>query len=52
MGVYNIGNARFNRERQYADGTGEAWQDRSSMTLTPRVYLSVGTQFCGAFKPC
>jgi outer membrane receptor for ferrienterochelin and colicin len=52
VGVYNIGNARFNRDRHYADGTSEAWQDRSSMTLTPRVYLSVGTRFCGAFKPC
>jgi outer membrane receptor for ferrienterochelin and colicin len=52
VGVYNIGNARFSRDRHYADASGNSWQDSSSMTLTPRVYLAVGTQFCGAFQPC
>lgn len=45
IGVYNIGNARYDRERSYPDGTGGFAQNSSVMTLTPRVYLTVGTQF-------
>jgi outer membrane receptor for ferrienterochelin and colicin len=45
IGVYNIGNARYDRERSYPDGAGGFAQNSSVMTLTPRVYLTVGTQF-------
>lgn len=51
-GVYNIGNVRFDRERYVSSAGATALEERSSMTLTPRVYLTLGTQFCDAFKPC
>jgi len=52
LGVYNIGNASFSRERNYADSAGNPVQDASNMLLTPRVYFSIGTQFCQNFNPC
>jgi outer membrane receptor for ferrienterochelin and colicin len=45
VGVFNIGNARFWRERNYVDASGSVVRNESGMTLTPRVYLTVGTQF-------
>ncbi len=45
IGLFNIGNARFLRERNYVDASGRAVRNDSSMTLTPRLYLTVGTQF-------
>ncbi len=51
-GVYNIGNASFLRQRNYADSAGNALLDSSNMRLTPRVFFSIGTQFCQNFKPC
>ncbi|MDI9334637.1 MAG: TonB-dependent receptor plug domain-containing protein [Cytophagales bacterium] len=44
LGVYNLGNAKYIRDRSYTSGT-VAYQDNSVMTLTPRVYFTVGTQF-------
>ena len=44
LGVYNVGDARFRRERVDASGPVPLLS-RSSMQLTPRVYLTVGTQF-------
>ena len=52
ISLYNIGNAPFKRQSSYADSNGQAVQDYSSMRLTPRFYVSIGTQFCDAFKPC
>ncbi len=45
VGVFNIGDAPFDRERSYAGTAGSTLQSDSRMTLTPRVYLTVGTQF-------
>lgn len=45
VGVFNIGNARFWRERNYVDNSGTVVRNESGMTLTPRVYLTIGTQF-------
>jgi len=45
IGVYNLGDAPYQRERHYTDGLGNAVDEKSSMTLTPRVYASIGTQF-------
>jgi outer membrane receptor for ferrienterochelin and colicins len=45
MGVYNIGNARYLRNRTYGDVGGAPVQSDSSMTLTPRLFLTIGTQF-------
>jgi outer membrane receptor protein involved in Fe transport len=45
LGVFNIGNAPFNRQRAYSDASGNATSDYSQLLLTPRVFLSVGTQF-------
>lgn len=44
VGVYNVGNARFRRDRVDASGAVPVLS-ASSMQLTPRVYLTVGTQF-------
>lgn len=45
VGIFNIGDAPYDRVRNYVDGTGNQVQNQSSMRLTPRVYLTVGTQF-------
>lgn len=45
IGVFNIGNARHERRRGYTDAAGAPARSSSVMTLTPRVYLTVGTQF-------
>lgn len=45
VGVFNIGDARFERTRRTVDAAGQDVETRSRMTLTPRVYLTVGTQF-------
>ncbi|MBA2676576.1 TonB-dependent receptor [Ramlibacter sp.] len=45
VGVYNIGDAPFRRERRYVDSAGGTLGIESRMTLTPRVYLAIGTQF-------
>jgi outer membrane receptor protein involved in Fe transport len=45
IGLFNISNARFWRERDYVDASGRTVRNDSSMTLTPRLYLTVGTQF-------
>jgi len=45
LGIYNIGDAAYRRQRNYVDATGVAVSNNTEMTLTPRVYLSVGTQF-------
>jgi outer membrane receptor protein involved in Fe transport len=52
LGIYNIGNANYARQRNYADGAGNPAQDTSDMRLTPRLYFTIGTQFCDNFKPC
>jgi hypothetical protein len=44
LGVFNIGNAKQVRDRAYNSG-GVAFQDNSVLTYTPRVYLTLGTQF-------
>lgn len=45
VGVFNIGDAPFDRTRRYLDASGSEVETHSRMTLTPRVYLTVGTQF-------
>lgn len=45
IGVFNIGDMRHERTRNYTDAAGGAATSSSVMTLTPRVYLTVGTQF-------
>ncbi len=52
LGVYNLGNASYNRERNYPDSVGNPAQDTSSMQYTPRLYFTIGTQFCQNFQPC
>lgn len=44
LGVYNVGDARFRRERIDASGSVPVMSN-SNMQLTPRAYLTVGTQF-------
>ena len=44
LGVFNIGDAKYVRDRNYTSG-GIAYQDHSVVNFTPRVYLTVGTQF-------
>ncbi len=44
LGVFNVGNARYVKDRAYTSG-GVAYTDNSVLTFTPRVYLTVGTQF-------
>jgi outer membrane receptor for ferrienterochelin and colicins len=45
FGVYNVGNAKFNRDRNYQNSNGVLLTENSTMKLTPRIYLAVGTQF-------
>ena len=45
IGLFNITDAPFGRERGYSGAGGQALTDRSRMLLTPRAYLTVGTQF-------
>ena len=45
VGVFNIGDAPFRRERRSVDPSGATTLSTSEMTLTPRVYLTIGTQF-------
>ena len=44
LGVYNVGDARFRRDRLDASGAMPL-ASYSSMQWTPRAYLTVGTQF-------
>jgi outer membrane receptor for ferrienterochelin and colicin len=44
LGVYNVGDAHFRRDRVDASGAVPV-VSRSSMQWTPRAYLTVGTQF-------
>jgi outer membrane receptor for ferrienterochelin and colicin len=44
LGVYNIGNAKQVRDRSYSS-SGTPYQDNSVLRFTPRVYVTVGTQF-------
>jgi hypothetical protein len=45
VGIFNIGDAPFRRERRSLEPYGATTVSVSEMTLTPRVYLTVGTQF-------
>jgi outer membrane receptor for ferrienterochelin and colicins len=46
LGIYNIGNAKYIKDRYYASASGTtAYQDSSVLSFTPRVYVTVGTQF-------
>ncbi|MEY4296107.1 MAG: hypothetical protein RLY82_1795 [Pseudomonadota bacterium] len=44
IGIFNIGDAKYVKDRNYTSG-GIAYQDNSVLNFTPRVYLTVGTQF-------
>jgi hypothetical protein len=44
LGVFNVGDAHFRRDRVDASGAVPL-VSRSSMQWTPRAYLTVGTQF-------
>ena len=44
LGVFNVGDAHFRRDRVDASGAVPLIS-RSSMQWTPRAYLTVGTQF-------
>ncbi len=52
LGIYNIGNAVYSRERNYTDAVGNPAMDTSATQYTPRLYFTIGTQFCQNFKPC
>lgn len=45
IGVFNITDAGYKRRRSYANAAGQAGFSASELTLTPRLYLTVGTQF-------
>ncbi|RYG13051.1 MAG: hypothetical protein EON92_06650, partial [Burkholderiales bacterium] len=45
VGVFNIGDAPYRRERNFRDAAGALVTNTTDMTLTPRVYLTIGTQF-------
>lgn len=45
VGIYNIGDAAYRRQRSYVDTAGAPVMNFTDMTLTPRVYLTIGTQF-------
>lgn len=44
LGIFNIGDAKYVKDRNYTSG-GVAFQDNSVLNFTPRVYLTLGTQF-------
>lgn len=45
LGVFNVGDAPYRRERQYQDAQRGDVAESSRMTLTPRIYMTVGTRF-------
>ena len=45
VGIYNIGDAPYRRQRSYVDTTGAPVTNFTDVTLTPRVYFTIGTQF-------
>lgn len=45
LGFYNIGNAKFNRDRNYLNSNGTVLADNASMQIGRRIFLSFGTQF-------
>lgn len=45
LGVYNITDSERVRERTSVDVAGNTYTDHSTMTLTPRVFLTLGTRF-------
>lgn len=45
VSVYNLTDSKRTRERVSVDATGNTYTDRSTMTLTPRVFLTLGTRF-------
>jgi outer membrane receptor for ferrienterochelin and colicins len=44
LGIFNIGDAKYVKDRNYTSGS-TAYQDNSVLNFTPRIYLTVGTQF-------
>jgi outer membrane receptor for ferrienterochelin and colicin len=45
VGVYNLTDSKRTRERVSTDAAGNTYTDRSTMRLTPRVFLTLGTRF-------
>lgn len=45
VGVFNISDAPYRRSRSYLDANGQPGTNTSEITLTPRLYLTVGAQF-------
>ncbi|MDB5911541.1 MAG: hypothetical protein JWP22_216, partial [Ramlibacter sp.] len=45
VGVFNVTDAPFDRVRNYTDSAGGPGSSSSHTVLTPRLYLTVGTQF-------
>jgi outer membrane receptor for ferrienterochelin and colicins len=45
IGVFNITDAPYDRVRNYTDAGGTPASIRSHTVLTPRLYLTAGTQF-------
>jgi outer membrane receptor for ferrienterochelin and colicins len=45
VGIFNITDSSYRRSRTYVDAAGGQGTSASRLTLTPRVYLTVGTQF-------
>ena len=45
LGVFNVGDAPYRRERHYQDVQRGDVEESSRMTLTPRIYMTVGTRF-------
>lgn len=45
VGVYNLTNSKRTRERVSTDAAGNTYADRSTMQLTPRLFITLGTRF-------
>lgn len=45
LGIFNISDSSYRRSRTYVDAAGGQGLSTSRLTLTPRVYMTVGTQF-------
>ena len=45
VSVYNLTDSKRTRERVNTDAAGNTYTDRSTMKLTPRVFVTLGTRF-------
>lgn len=45
VGIFNVGDTPYRRSRSYTDAAGQLGLTTSNMTLTPRVYFAIGSNF-------